>query len=286
MTEMQGTPARLLRLTTGGGEPLDAALIEPGRGNAVAAIVHLHGKGGNFYTGPGRFIADRTRDDAIAHLLLNMRCHDLGYTRYDVQSPDFMSADVPVSGGYWEQISAGHEDVAAAVAFLRSRGYGKVFVSGHSSGGYYAVDYAGRGNAVAGLILLSPLTTNRTALARWFPGDGELDAALALARQMIDDGRGSRLISLSSWYYAISARSLVERAADPVHAWEDSLASLTCPVLMVWGEDESRDALWAGIAGRAARPGLRTMSLPGCEHHFIGFEDGVARAVAEFVTAG
>ena len=282
---MQGTPARLLRLATGGGESLDGALIEPRQGDAAAAIVHLHGKGGNFYSGPGRFIADRTRDDPIAHLLLNMRCHDLGYTRYDVRSPDFMSADVPVSGGYWEQISAGHEDVAAAVAFLRSEGHSKVFVSGHSSGGYYAVDYAGRGNAVAGLILLSPLTTNRTALARWFPADGELDTALALARQMINDGRGERLIPLSSWYYAISARSLVERAADPANAWEASLAALTCPVLMLWGEDESREALGSGIADRAARPGLRTTSLPGCEHHFIGFEDRVARAVADFVTA-
>lgn len=286
MTEKPGTPVRLLRLTTGGGEPLDAALIEPSRGDAVAAIVHLHGKGGNFYTGPGRFIADRTRDDPIVHLSLNMRCHDLGYTRYDVPSPDFTSADVPVSGGYWEQISVGHEDVAAAVAFLRSHGHDKVFVSGHSSGGYYAVDYAGRGNAVAGLILLSPLTTNRTALARWFPGEGDLDAALALARQMIDDGRGDRLIPLSSWYYAISARSLAERVDDPADAWEESLVALDCPVLMAWGEDESRHALWSGIAARAARPGLHTMSLPGCEHHFIGFEDRIARAVANFVSSG
>jgi pimeloyl-ACP methyl ester carboxylesterase len=279
----------LLRLTADDGYPLDAALFEPRTANPVAAspvaaLVHLHGKGGNFYTGAGRFIPERTQDQPIVHLALNMRFHDLGYTRDDLPTPDFMSGDVPVAGGYWEQISAGHLDVAAAVGFLRDQGHKRVFVLGHSSGGYYAVDYAARGDDVSGLVLLSPLTTNRTALPRWFPRPGELDEALSLARKMIAEGRGDHLIPLTSWYYAISARSLVERAADPEHAWEQSLARLTCPVLLLWGESESRHGLWSGIADRIARPGVRRVSLPGSEHNYAGFEAEVTKAVADFVT--
>ncbi|HEX5493488.1 MAG TPA: alpha/beta fold hydrolase [Mycobacteriales bacterium] len=283
MTAMPAkSTVRLVRLTTRSGEPVDGALWEPSGVDPVAAVVHLHGKGGNFYTGPGRFVPERSAGTPITHLSINMGCHDLAYTRYDIPSPDFSTAEVPVGGGMWERISAGHEDVAAAVDHLRTAGYGRVFVSGHSSGGYYAVDYAGRDPELAGVVLLSPLTTNRTALPRWFPGPGDLDAALERARAMVADGHGHHLIPLSSWYYAISATSLLERADDPVDRWEHTLAGLPYPALMIWGTAESRDQLWRDIAERCARPDIRTLALPGCEHHFAGFEDTVTAALTDF----
>jgi len=48
------------------GLELDAALYEVPR--SVAAVVHVHGKGGNFYSGPGRFIPEMTADVPISHL--------------------------------------------------------------------------------------------------------------------------------------------------------------------------------------------------------------------------
>ena len=278
------TPAQLVRIAVDGCQPIDAMLTGAPAGEAVAAVVHLHGKGGNFYTGPGRFICDRSRGAPIAHLSINMDCHDLGYTRYDIPSPDFTTDLVPVGGGFWENIGRGHEDVGAAVDYLRSLGHRRIFVSGHSSGGYYAVDYAARDAELAGVVLLSPLTTNRTALPRWFPGPGELDEALARARALVAAGRGPQLLPLSSWYYAISAASLVERAADSPDQWEKSLATLSCPVLMLWGEDESRHRLWTDVVRRADKADLRWRSLPDCEHNFIGHEDTVTREVTEFVT--
>lgn len=276
---------RLIRIDGAGEVPIDGALAEPANGTAVAAVVHLHGKGGNFYTGPGRFIPDRTPAYPIVHLSINMHCHDLAYTRYDIPSPDFTTDDVPTDGGFWERISQGHLDVAAAVEFLRAQGHERVFLSGHSSGGFYAVDYAARDDRIAGVALLSPLTSNRTALPRWFPGEGELDRALESARRMVAEGRGRHLIPLTSWYYAISAQALLERAADTDDGWEQRLARLGCRALMIWGEAESRHELWTRIVRRIGRPDVATLSLPGCEHHFAGFEDEVAAAVADFVTA-
>jgi hypothetical protein len=54
---------------------------------------------------------------------------------------------------------------------------------------------------------------------------------------------------------------------------------------MLWGESESRHGLWSGIADRVARPEVRRVSLPGCEHNYAGFEAKVTEAVADFVTA-
>jgi hypothetical protein len=70
----------LLTFESATGALLDAVLYEP-RGGEVATtplVIHLHGKGGNFYTGPGRFIPLLTRDHDVAHLAINFDCHDLG----------------------------------------------------------------------------------------------------------------------------------------------------------------------------------------------------------------
>jgi len=260
---------------------LDALLHIPGAGVGDVAVVHLHGKGSSFLGAPGRVVAPRIPD--VTHLVLNMRFHDLAYTRTEVPSEDFTVGRVPVGGGFWESIADGHRDVAAAVAFLRERGASKVVVSGHSSGGFYTADYAARDTGLAGRILLSPLTSNRTALPVWFPEKGALDAALQQARDMVADGRGHHLIPLRAWYYAISARSLLERAAEPEGVWLEAMNRSSTPVLMAWGGSESRDALWRDLYAALDVEDKQQVVIKGAEHHFVGHEDPLAAAIAGFL---
>jgi pimeloyl-ACP methyl ester carboxylesterase len=245
--------------------------------------LYVHGKGGNFYSGPGRFVPELTHDLPITHLSLNMDCHDLGYTRYDQPSPDFTTDAVPIGGGFWEDLERGHLDLKAGVNYLRQIGAASVFIVGHSSGGFYAVDYADRYADVDGLVLLSPLTTNLTSLASWFPEASQLDEATAKARLLVEKGRGHHLISLDSWYFAISAASLLQRVSDSATEWQKKLSTLTCPTLMIWGALESRHELWLGIASREK---LAHVVLADCDHHFAGNEDALAQQIVHFVTAG
>jgi pimeloyl-ACP methyl ester carboxylesterase len=169
--------AQLVSIDTVDGVQLDGLLTEPEERRA--GIVYLHGKGCNFYSGPGRFVPERSRLEDVCHLSINMRCHDLGYTRTDIAldmpMPAGQDDPPPVGGGMWEVLADGHKDVGAAVTFLRERGYDKVFVAGHSSGGFYAVDYCARDRDIAGRILLSPLTSNKTPFRLWFAEDGGLE---------------------------------------------------------------------------------------------------------------
>lgn len=272
----------IVDLDTDDGVRLTALVQHPAEA-PWAGVVHLHGKGGRATTGPGRFLPRLGVGRGIVHLALDMRCSGLGYTRYDVPSADFSGGEVPVAGGWWERIADGHRDVAAAVAHLRAAGCPRVFVAGHSSGGFYAADYAARDPDVAGRIFLSPLLSNRTALPVWFPEPGAQEAALARARALVAEDRGHHVIPLRAWYYGISAASLLERAAEPEDAWDRAVAASSAPVLLLWGGAESRDAAWRRAFDAVPAEDKRMVVIPGAEHHFVGAERQVADAVRAFL---
>jgi hypothetical protein len=221
------TPARvgveLVELCRDDGHPIDA-LWYPADEPRVG-VLHVHGKGSSVLSGPSRFLPPLL--PGIAHLAVNMRCHDLAYT---VGTDDWA-----VDGGMWEDLSTGHLDLAAGVAHLRARGVEQVVVSGHSSGGFYAADLMPRDAGIAAWVLLSPLTTNKNPLPLWWPDPADRDRAVALARAMVAEGRGRDLIPVSGWFHAISAASLVQRLEEPDGVWLENVGHATAPVLMAWG---------------------------------------------------
>lgn len=276
---MAGTPVRrrsaeLVTLRTDDGWELDAVLY-PAQTQAGAKVVllHLHGKGATMLDIHARWLPDQL--PGVAHLALNMRCHALAYnTDRD---------DVPVAGGMYETLADGEVDIHAAVEFLRSEGFTHIVMSGHSSGGYYAGVYTPEGEDIVGRVLLSPLTDNKTALSWWWPEAGGLEAALERAHGLLAAGRPDEIIPLSSWYWGISARSLIERAAQSGDLWLRRVNTLTSPVLLGWGGTESRDALWAEVFEEIAAESKTKLRLAGSDHWYHGFEGEVAAAVASFV---
>lgn len=271
------TPARvaveLVELRRDDGHPIDA-LWYPADDPRVA-VLHVHGKGSSVLSGPSRFLPPLL--PGIAHLAVNMRCHDLAYT---VGTDDWA-----VDGGMWEDLSTGHLDLAAGVAHLRERGVEQVVVSGHSSGGFYAADLMPRDAGIAAWVLLSPLTTNKNPFPLWWPDPEDRDRAAALARAMVAEGRGRDLIPVSGWYQAISAASLVQRLEEPDGVWLESVAHATSPVLMAWGDAEPRHALWDDLFRRFARGADQRLVLAGADHYYRGQERDLAAAIADFLAS-
>ncbi|WP_040801433.1 alpha/beta fold hydrolase [Nocardia higoensis] len=266
--------AEIVTLRTSDGWDLDALLYpasDPAGADTV--LLHLHGKGATMLDIHARWLPDQL--PGVAHFALNMRCHALAYnTDRD---------DVPVAGGMYESLTDGEVDIAAAVEFLRAEGYRKIIMSGHSSGGYYAGVYTPEGEDIVGRIVLSPLTDNKVALGWWYPGEGELDSVLARARDLVEAGRPDELIPIDQWYWAISARSLLERAAQPdSEFWLERVNAQTSPVLMGWGATESRDGLWSGIYERLTMPKFNARMVDS-DHWYHGFEEQVTELVRKFV---
>ena len=269
------TPARvgveLVELRRDDGLPIDA-LWYPADERRVG-VLHVHGKGSSVLSGPSRFLPPLL--PGIAHLAVNMRCHDLAYT---VGTDDWA-----VDGGMWEDLSTGHLDLAAGVAHLRERGIEQVVVSGHSSGGFYAADLMPRDAGIAAWVLLSPLTTNKNPFPLWWPDPEDRDRAAALARAMVAEGRGRDLIPVSGWFHAISAASLVQRLEEPDGVWLENVRHATAPVLMAWGDAEPRHALWEDLFRQFAGGGDRRLVLGGADHYYRGQEGDLAAAIADFL---
>lgn len=284
MTLRSRTDVQLVGVSADDGRELEGLLYEPDE-PPIASVLHLHGKGGNCYSGSARFLPRLMRARGIRHLSLNMRCHDLGYTRADVRFDDFQEGSARTDGGWWERVSIGPLDVAAGVRALQECGPEPVFVAGHSSGGFYTAAYCSDDPGIAGRILLSPLTDNRRPLPMWFGDDQGLAAAVEQAQKMADAGRGHEVIPLSTWYYGISADSLLERAAEEEAVWLRAMQASTAPVLFLWGAAESRGPLWHSLFEQLSAPDKEMVVVDGADHNYVGHEESVARAVSDFVTS-
>ncbi len=283
VSALSSVPVRLIQLGTEDGAVLDALLYDPPSVDRSVAIIHLHGKGTSFLSGPGRFIPPLWPE--VLHLSLNMRFRDLAFTRTDIQDEELSNGKIPagIGGGFWERTADGNLDIAAAVAYLKESGASRILLAGHSSGGMYTGIYGATHPEIFARVLISPLTSSRTAFPRWFPESRERDAVINQARGLVEAGRGDTLIALPRWYYAISAKSLVDRVAEPEDFWIDQMNRSSSPLLMLWGEKEPRSALWRSLFERLDTE-TRTMNIvPGAGHYFQGFEQEVVDHMRNFL---
>lgn len=282
---LRAATVELLTLVTEDGWWLDGALYAPAAPRGPAVLL-LHGKTQNFYTGPSRFLPPALAAAGYTCLALNMRCHDLGYNRDDLPyaNIDELGGDAQcqLAGGAWEHLESGHRDLAAGANYLRARGHAAVALVGHSSGGFYVVDYAARDASVAARVLLSPLTTNTTPLRAWFPDEARREAVLAEARAMVARGEGHRLLPLPAWYYAISAASLLDRVGERPGWFDEALLASTAPLLLLWGAREDRGPLWERYYAQVTAPKQHAVIL-GAEHAYLDHQEAVAAAVVGFL---
>lgn len=274
-----GTTVRLVRLRASDGVEIDALRYDDG-GPSATGVLHVHGKGSSFLTGPSRFLPPRW--PGVTHLALNMRFRDLAFTDAE-GSPWAAAGAVPAGGGYWERIADGPLDLEAGTRHLRAFGCRHIVIVGHSSGGFYTARYGAEDADIAARVLIGPLTGNRTAFARWFGSEDQRDLALNRAKVMVEGGRGHELIPLPTWYYAISAASLLERASEPDGVWLDSMNANPSPALLVWGGLEDRDALWRGLFEEFTMEQKEAVVIPGAEHHFIRYEDELVEVIRTFI---
>lgn len=127
-------------------------------------IVVMHGKGGN----PGKYV------DGLAS--------ELGQAGFQVAN-----IEMPWSGNrhYDVNIDGTVNEITAALDAMRGKGAKKVFVSGHSQGGLFALLYAGR-QQVDGVIAIAPGGSHGSQAFR-----DKLGSHVATAKGMIDAGRGN-----------------------------------------------------------------------------------------------
>lgn len=135
-------------------------------------IVIMHGKGG----GPGGLVAELARSlEAKGYRVANLDMPWSGRRHYDVD------------------VAHAEQEVAAALADLRGKGAVRVFISGHSQGGAFAVHLARRLPA-DGVIAIAPGGDVGTPFYR-----DKVSASLARARGLVEAGKGGEPAQLEDF---------------------------------------------------------------------------------------
>ncbi len=269
---------------------LDGLLFAP-EGEARAAVLHVHGRAGNFYANGflDAMIENYTKA-GIALLSVNTRGHDhiadfrIGKTKRIIRI-----------GQAFEIFEDCALDIGAWVEFLENKGFKKIILQGHSQGASKIVYYLGQKPRpeTAAVVLLSP--ADPAGILRKYSPD-EFEQNLSLVKEMVARGEGDRLLpdKLRGWYY-ISAKTFANEMASqeadifPIFDNGDfgNLEKINKPILAVYGEDEDTlifDAKkdMAIIAPHLKNPKSTTIIINGADHTYLGKEEFIARAIVDW----
>ena len=206
--------------------PLPAmAQVEP------IGIVIMHGKGGS----PNRHVADLARTlESRGYLVANLEMPWSGSRNYDVN------------------VGRAEEEVEAALTSLRGKGAKKVFVSGHSQGGAFALHLAGK-QSVDGVIAMAPGGNVANRVFR-----ENLGESVARARQLVAEGKGNEPARLEDYEGARGTYPIVAIPAAYV-TWFDTEGAMNMD-RAARAANPQVPILW--IVPKRERPALQKTILP------------------------
>jgi pimeloyl-ACP methyl ester carboxylesterase len=254
---------------------LDGAWHEP-EGAATGAVLLFHGNTMNFYQGAPRFLPPALTRMGLACLAFNRRGHDILGIR------DSRAAEGAAFQTYAEAI----DDNRIAAQWLAERGFAEPVVIGHSNGGTLAVRHAADHPRTRALVLLSAHCGGKEMVPRasraGLLAQDRLKEITEAARDKVRSNRGQELMLLPGWWYVSTAASFMD-ALDNCPDVVELAPRLSCPVLYLRGERESRDLYPAeAFAGRSAGP-CTVEIVPDCEHFYAGHEDAVSTIVCSWL---
>jgi pimeloyl-ACP methyl ester carboxylesterase len=256
--------------------PLDG-LWYPTPSPPRAAVMLMHGNGGNFYSGPVRFLPRHLVPRGLACFAFNRRGHDTLTTR--TREPE---------GNAFQTAEQTRADNLTARGFVAARGFPAPVVIGHSNGGLYAARHVADHPGPRALVLLSAHCGGPEMLARasalgLLARDRGAELA-ARARELVAAGQPGALMLMPGWWYVTSAASYLDMECNVPRLLE-AAGAIRCPVLYLRGELEDPDLYPAEkFAAHAAGP-VDVHVVPGSDHFYTGVEDQVGRLVADWLDA-
>lgn len=260
------------------------------------AVIFIHGFTTDFYTWPFY----HAMADAIAatgHALV------LGQHRGTGIETEMIKVDGSSEyiGSFFEKIEEAHLDISAWIEFLKSNGYAKFILIGHSLGTFKAIRYLTEGsykNHITKLVLLAPFDKNAYVEKKT---KGEWSKHLEIAQNMIEQGKGKERIpndfddypvayaTYFSWY----KQDEMGKTFDFYHKEYDFpvLSRIEQPVkIIVGGNDEffyfkefNTDVAEVEKILKSHIKNLDFCLIEGSGHTYNGYEDRVAKEVASFL---
>lgn len=259
-------------------------------------LVHVHGMAGNFYE--NKFLdalAETLTRNGIAFFVFNNRGCEL--IKDLTKIVDGKRTIVRIGNAY-EEFENSLIDIAAAIDFVNLKGFLNIHLSGHSLGSPKVAYYSANGNdkRLSSVIFLSP--SDMVGLIKM---DKNYEEDMKMARLMIEDGRGSKLLPHPVLWDGspLSAKTYIslggEESGVAIFNFHDAtdtlqlLSKITIPTYAVMGRKD--DALVVSIDETMARiekalsqsPKVETHILGDADHGYNDFEQKLADALVSWI---
>lgn len=246
--------------------------VQPPRATAMLC----HGNGGNFYTGPVRFLPPHLVPRGIECFSFNRRGHETLTTR--TREPE---------GNAFQTAAQAIEDNEIARAHVAEHGENNPVVVGHSNGGLYAARHVADHPGARALVLLSAHLGGPEMLRRGCElgllARDRREELSAEAHRLVDAGRSDELLLMPGWWYVVSAASYLDMESGNIPRMVETAPLIECPVLYVRGEQEDPEMFPAEKFAAAAAAPVDIEIVPDADHYYSGCEDKVARMVCDWL---
>ncbi|MGE3910838.1 MAG: alpha/beta hydrolase family protein [Chloroflexota bacterium] len=264
----------------------DGVVIRPtGQPNGTV-IVWMHGFTGHFSEPHqiriGRYLAER----GYSFVSGDNRGHHFGASIGEWEGP------FRIGGAWWERVSESWLDIKACLDFAAATlAPQRLVLAGHSYGAVKVTWYQGERQdpRLAGLISASGPVRPPSQRP-------ELGEPLALARQMVAEGRGLELLPFGSTGRpgSLSAETVVDRAESLVDVYgmggdsgNSPLSKVRCPFLAILGTKEPQIGAPADLetlkANARASSFADTALIDGANHLYQDRELVVAKAIFDWL---
>ncbi len=281
-------PVELVRTVTRDGLRLDGALSLPADSrsptpDSPAAALLLHGVSGNFYTSSVfDALTPKLLELGLATLSVNTRGHDSVFGAR-------LGNVARRLGAAYEIVDDCRSDIAAWIDFLKSRGYGRVVLVGHSLGAIKAVYAQAHEHwpQVAAVVAASPPRLSYSA----FIDSSEsslFGESMNTAERMVAGGQGDELFTARFPFpLLITADGYIDKYG-PAERYNllRFAADLRCPALFTYGSKElsqggvAFDALPQALLSLPKAERRSVVVIDGADHFYSGLGEMLGAAVA------
>lgn len=256
------------------------------------AVIHVHGMGGNGYE---NYFLDNL-SELYAKLGISLFTFD---NRGRGTVSDFRkNDDWKHAGSCFEIFEESVHDIDGAMSYLKSIGFTRFILQGHSLGGSKIVNYLIERNPhdIEKVILLAP-----TDMVAWAGADPEHENNLTKAKQLLSQGKDEELVGAQCWppdKTPLSAQAYLSKsnAGAPVDIYgvrEDGstlIGKVSQPMLIAYSTSDIGITRPFGSMGvykerlnKIKNPNTQLQTIDGSSHAFSGFEAELVDVIERFV---
>lgn len=270
----------LITIESADGCELDGAFYKASEGEKITGdkcVVYLiHGRSMNFYSGPPRFLPPALTAIGCDCLSLNRRGRSI-LTLTPGWKPE---------GDAVAMFSDQMNDALAGLKFLKSQGYSKIIVGGHSQGGLLSAALTAQDNDIKGVILASAIP-GYDIIPPWHPKE-VVGKIIDEAKIAVSEDKDEKMFTLDGWPWVISAKTVLQEL-NPVQAHLKAfMENITVPIFSFYGSEDMEPKLSGpGKEAIEASPSKNKKFeiIDGADHFYKGYENKIQQEVVSWMKA-